>query len=227
MSKCSNPELAVKLHAWELNLLSEDERQAVEEHILVCEACFEQARQFSEPIGLLRRDDQVRRLIADASQDLALESESHAVGKSFWTRIVALPTLARYLAAAAVLVLVAVTVFRIAWFDGSDSGPVQVITLTTTRAVGSSVIEREAGGMAQIRFYVPTEGLIFPLRVEIFTLDGESVVSERVPDPVDSMGYGRISLPVRSLAPGVYRLRLFSGGAGDDALIREYSFLVR
>ena len=95
---CIDRRLGDLIHAYELDMLSVDQRRQFETHLLECDACFEQVKQFADANSLLNFDPDVRKLAA------RIESEEAAVVRDRQSRRsrVAWPL---GLAAAAVLVL--------------------------------------------------------------------------------------------------------------------------
>ena len=43
---CDNDRMQVLLHAYELGMISDEEKDLFEAHLLECESCFEQVREF-------------------------------------------------------------------------------------------------------------------------------------------------------------------------------------
>ena len=65
MSQCDNKYKEL-LHAYELGLLDEADQKELELHLMECESCFEELKQFKAEAGLLRMDPQLAEIAADA-----------------------------------------------------------------------------------------------------------------------------------------------------------------
>jgi tetratricopeptide (TPR) repeat protein len=112
MNRCDNNRVREMLAAYELGLLSEDERAEVETHLLECDFCFQDVREFETASSLLSTDGDVRETIHDelVSTDLPGGPETdqeHARSRKVWKAIV--PT---SLVAAAVLVFLLLRPFE-------------------------------------------------------------------------------------------------------------------
>jgi anti-sigma factor RsiW len=55
MSKCVDPKLEKMLHHYELGLLSDEDREAFELHLLDCEHCFGRVKKFQATAKLRGR----------------------------------------------------------------------------------------------------------------------------------------------------------------------------
>ena len=69
MAGCSDERFEKMLYAYELGMLSAEEREAVEMHLLECEHCFERAKQFRDAARLLQVDPAVRDAIRRIDPD--------------------------------------------------------------------------------------------------------------------------------------------------------------
>ena len=67
MSNCTDPELGKLLHAYEIGILSEDDTERFEMHMLECEYCTERIIDFEEPMNMLAHDGNVRELIGEGA----------------------------------------------------------------------------------------------------------------------------------------------------------------
>lgn len=105
MSGCQDPRIAHLLSAYELGMLGDEERREVELHLLDCDACYAELRQFQHAARLLRQDRDVResvRYLAQEHEELVLSSAERTPRRSPWSR----PITALLVAAAAMLLLI-------------------------------------------------------------------------------------------------------------------------
>jgi len=65
MGNCIDPRFEPMIHAYELGTLSDEDRQALELHMLECESCFEAVRGFEKTSRMLKTDPDVRALVAE------------------------------------------------------------------------------------------------------------------------------------------------------------------
>lgn len=109
MGGCRDKRFADMLYAYELGMLGEEERRELELHLLDCEQCFEDVREFRAAAGLLKHDAEVRESVRKfveqqpASATPARGDETAgAPHRRFWPRFVP----AALLAAAALIILI-------------------------------------------------------------------------------------------------------------------------
>ena len=110
MAGCTDDRFEKMLYAYELGMLSDEDRAAVEMHHLECDSCFEKAKKFNESARLIQCDSAVRETIHQiASTDTTDRIEDEAITeKSRW------PTWLRTsIAAAAVLLILVLQPWKI------------------------------------------------------------------------------------------------------------------
>ena len=98
MADCTNTKLGEKLYAYELGMLSEDEKESVEVHILECPTCNELARKFAASAQLLRDDSDVQTAARTSEEQGSSEALAPAATPGPLRQY-------RYLALAAVILL--------------------------------------------------------------------------------------------------------------------------
>jgi len=109
--ECNDKHFEQMLSAYELGMLSDDDREAFELHLYSCESCFERVNKFRSAARVLRDSEAVRETVASiAEQDEKVSSSAETTGHRSawgWSRLV--PTLA----AAAVLLLLVFQPWRL------------------------------------------------------------------------------------------------------------------
>lgn len=86
MSECGDKRFKSMLHAYEFGILDDQDRCELEIHLLECEDCLNDIRQFSDAARLLRRDPDVRDTVYDLYHDQS-KTESDRYTKSFFGRL--------------------------------------------------------------------------------------------------------------------------------------------
>ena len=81
MNHCTDKNQGRLLHAYELGLLSEREREQFELHLYECEDCFSRASKLEGAVEALRTSKVIHREIARAGTPVALEKSYSAVGR--------------------------------------------------------------------------------------------------------------------------------------------------
>jgi len=109
MSECIDKRYESMMHAYELNLLNDDDRQAFELHLYSCDICLEKMRRFSEATLSLRHDPQVRQSIEEISRaaDQANAPDTTVRFRWFWQlrRPAIIPSMVIVVLAAVILIL--------------------------------------------------------------------------------------------------------------------------
>jgi tetratricopeptide (TPR) repeat protein len=73
------------LHAYELGMLTDDERRELELHLLECDSCMQEATQFGKTIRTIRQSADIRESVRRIAEDPADGSTSER-RRSLWTR---------------------------------------------------------------------------------------------------------------------------------------------
>ncbi|UCC45741.1 MAG: zf-HC2 domain-containing protein [Candidatus Zixiibacteriota bacterium] len=225
MSECNDLQYKDMLHAFELGLLTEEDRQQFEMHLLECEYCFSQVEDFLPASKMMRHDPDVRPgddemrdlLAADASREEDVTSVS---GKT-WSRY------SRFLALAAMLIVVGVPSYWLLFRETAAPPTVQVISLTPVRGGTPAVLYLEDGGIAEIRFTVEGVEMGADIKVRIIVRSGDVVYEADYDEVADVSGNGVISLPMTDFEPGFYKLIFLQPSDTTLAPLREYNFRVR
>lgn len=94
MSECRDKKFKEMLHAYELGLLSDEDRAAFETHLIECDYCFERVQRMETASSLIRDDSDARQVVNDAveHEEKVLAEEAREIGKGpsgkFWRRLV-------------------------------------------------------------------------------------------------------------------------------------------
>jgi len=85
---CSDKHFEEMLHAYELGMLSDADREAFELHMMDCRSCFEKAQKMAEAAAMVRRDPDIRSAIEKIAEPDAEEDRAEATDepRSFFRR---------------------------------------------------------------------------------------------------------------------------------------------
>ena len=203
MSECTNKTLGQKLHAYELGLLSEQEALEVELHILECPECMDSAARFIDTVRLLRHHPQVGEL----SRRQASSGGLHIV---------------RFLAIAALLLVVATPVYYLWYKQNPDASHVQRLYLTPIRANDARTVFLDSSGSVEIDFLIADSLHQGAYEIRIDARKGHTVFVDSVFTSYDSSGSGHISLPTKVFDRGFYALKVIR----QDSTLTVYYFRV-
>jgi hypothetical protein len=89
MSRCIDPDLGALLQPYELHALSDEDTERFRIHLLECQYCFEQFKNFQLESGLLRSDQEVREQVRRAATRSGAKSESHfaLLWRMLWPKV--------------------------------------------------------------------------------------------------------------------------------------------
>ena len=151
MDKCNKPNTGILLHAYELNLLDEDDRDRFEAHVLECEHCYRELKSFAPHGIILAGSEEVKKEI---EKELARESVLLTIWRNLWP---GKPLIYRpvFLLILVVLLIWPAVLGMKAILNGHSEetiARVQKIRLTTLRSNGdtSFEIDKELDGLMVI-----------------------------------------------------------------------------
>lgn len=226
MSKCNDPDLGALLHAYELNVLSEEDSERFETHLMECEHCFNQLKSFERGAALLSSDDEVKKLIKEAVREEYPQSESllKRLWRCIWpeTPFVFKPALAYIV----ILLMILPAYYGLKRSPERSIMRVQQISLIPHRSGAESVFKISAGGDGLIRFVfrgaIPGENY----HVLIQSENGRVIFQDDSFDEFDEYGAGLLSLSLTKLKPGSYKLVITDPRADPPLNRQEYSFII-
>lgn len=210
MSSCIDQKYEKMIHAFEINMLKEDDRRDFEQHLLRCQSCFKQVEEFLPSIRLLRHDP-------DFMAEAVTEPESRIVPKKKWSNIT------RLLAAAVLIVVLALPIY---WFMISVDD-VQEIVLLPDRSSNNNTLLLREGGTARISFAVEDYNKEIAYDLIILDLSGDTIFYRQDFTDFNEKGLGSISLPVSEFNIGHYILTISTIFASDSMEYIQYTFRVK
>lgn len=216
MSLCTDPEYGAMLHAWELGMLADEERQQFELHLLQCESCAEEAAQFAHSAKVLREDPELRPK-ADGLDNSGVEGSSE--------RATTRRRITRVLLAAAVVLVVAIPVYRMFFSPHEIPIVVQKLNLIPVRGESNNSIKRIPNATLEIRFYVDGATESQTYRVSVRTQAGIAVYDNNKFNEFSESGVGLLILPMHRLDSGLYTL-IVRSVADTSAVLQEYNFRI-
>lgn len=85
MKECCDKRFEKLLEAYELDMLSESEKQAFEEHLYECEFCFNKVRQFEKAAFFIRKNPEVKKAVQSISERPITDRPQPERGRLFFT----------------------------------------------------------------------------------------------------------------------------------------------
>jgi hypothetical protein len=206
MSACSDSKAGALLHAYELRLLSEEETERFETHLLSCEDCFTRLGQFREKAALLMEDEEAKNLLQEAFTGKAAAGKSLAekLREHLWPRApVFFKPLLAYIA---ILILIIPAAYILMTMGPKSREDYQSIYLYDYRSPGDNVFRAGAGqdGKILFRFSDAHPGESYP--VIIVHEGGADIFRAEFEAAFDDYGVGSYVFPHEDMKPGKYTL---------------------
>lgn len=223
--KCTDEHDGVLLFPYELGLLSEEERERFERHLLHCEYCHQQVLAF-EPYAAVLQAGRAMRL--DFSGDREWKQTDRTVlsrlKEHLWPRV-PFP-----LRPAVLIGLVAVLLYpAISWLGEQSEEKVTavpVLVLSPMRtAVPGEVVSGGSGSLVISIPFLDAE----PDRVYVIRVKDDSaqlLYEEESVQGFDPTGWRHLFFS-DGLLPGNYRLSVIERGDGADSVVGDYWFSVQ
>lgn len=216
MPACADWECGILLHAYELGLLSEEETEQFEAHLLGCAYCFNQVIGFERESLLILSDKEIRRATGELLQTRRQRRSLFAkLRQLLW------PTGGpRLVPALAYVLVVAMLIPTYRGLRGvrdrsATIQPVETVELLPTRSESSVAFSQAQGRDGVISFV--TRGITSSgeYRVTLMNEEGHPIAEYDVHTDTEEGGVGAIYIPVTQMQPGEYRLLI--RGLDDDA----------
>lgn len=238
MSKCTDPETGLFLGAYELGILPDADLERFEVHLMACDHCLDQVREFAPSARSLREDAAVRRTVAGIVREQAAGAggdPSPASGEDpgLWRRLwpATAPLLKPGLSWLVAVVLLVPAVIGLEHIMKPDSRPgirpLQAIHLMPVRTAGDNVLDSASGLDAVISFGVTGAAPGTAYDVAVTDEAGGLIVHRKAFDAFDATGVGRLLVPAASMNPGTYHLVVRKPGAPSQPPLHDYRFRIR
>lgn len=225
MSRCIDPKIGKLLVAYELNALSEDDSELIENHLMVCDHCFNELESFRNEATLLSDDARIKGIVRDAARkDSASEAFLKKLRRYVWPDV---PVLFKPALAYLLILIMLVPAYR-GFIGQSDEqiGYVRTVRLLPDRSGSECVLDANSGksGLLSFVFRGAVPGDTYS--VVILTDDGEEVFRDDSFDGFDQYETGQLLISHDEMSPGGYRLVITDPRADVPSGRREYNFRI-
>lgn len=192
-----------KLHAYELNILSEEETASFEKHLITCDACFNNFETFQSGIGIIKKSRLSEYKPKSSSKSTSISS---IVKRISFAAIFGLLLFPAFIGIKSILVQ-------------EQIRPLQTLYLNSTRATSDQILEYDSNLDISVSFYCP--GID---RNDIYTIiiyDENLLELYKLNDynNFDSHFISEILIPSSIIKDGSYRLKILTSDS-----IELYSF---
>lgn len=222
---CNNPEAGKLLHAYELSLLSDDEKDLFEAHILECGFCYRELHSFNPRGALLSGSetvkDELERELANASSKKKAKSLFGPNDRSIFQ-----PALLLFLIA--ILIWPSYVGIKSMLYPPPENGiaPMQKLFLSSLRADGKSIFkgDRNLDGLLVIN--CPAIEQEIGYRMEIFDSNNKSIFIDPQFRVFDKYKNAEVRFPHRLMIPGRYSVVVTDTGVDPNKELCRYDFWV-
>jgi hypothetical protein len=223
MDNCTEPRFQQMIHAFEVGLLTEEDRKAFELHLLDCDACSDEVRSFLRFSGPIRHDPDLRpdekeveSIMSTGRDGRPAATRKDAKSRS-WT--------VRLLTIAAALVVLAVPTYWVT--KDADEGVLQKINFGPMRGSSGGIVDLQSGGRVEFSFVLDDASAETIGRVTVLSRSGDVLFVDSSYADFDPSGGGRITLPISGFEEGFYQL-IVEDPSGSLAIPKRiYNFRVR
>jgi len=227
MSTCTKKDMSNLLHAYELNLLTDEELDLFETHLLSCDRCFEEVKVFLDESRILYQDQEVRQVVGQAAKPAASPPATllQKLRRFLWPEV---PLVARPALVYMLLLLMVVPAYRgmVEWMGPIEDSPLaespqieavhqlRTIFVPSVRDGSDLLISRKEGDKVALvfQFWSGTSGMNFPAVVT--SLDGDIPYRKEEMITVDLYDQGGLGFYLPLMNSGRYQIEI--GEVTDD-----------
>ncbi|PKK85095.1 MAG: hypothetical protein CVT49_00710 [candidate division Zixibacteria bacterium HGW-Zixibacteria-1] len=225
--KCIDETAGTLLHAYELGLLSTEEKDRFETHLLSCDYCYAEVKKFMPRGLMLGRAADVKKALQEKLADIGTEPSSRKkLSQYLWPRLpLILKPAFLYFLILVLLVPSYMGLKKITEYEyGKEIKPVQMIYLTPTRTPVKNVFEsgKETDGVIFIACPGVDKNNSYIL--EILTESNLPVLVIDDFDKFDERGTAQLVLPWKLMKNGNYQLIIRESTADSTHLLCRYEF---
>lgn len=223
-SNCINKRYGEMLHALELGMLSNEDLEKLQIHLMECEYCFSRAKEFLNAAALLRDDADVKSVIGELAEK---ETRPHRFLYRFKNLL--WPDRPRFILAKPITVIVVLLflsfpVYRV--ITSKMPRIEQTINFYPMRSGGENIIYKSKGGEVSINFVYEWAKPGREYMVLIAQPGGYSPYANGKYSNFNDQGLGSIVLHVNKFKRGSYILTIVDPLSGDSESKAVYYFRV-
>jgi hypothetical protein len=204
--KCTKPELGAMLHAYEMGGLSEDDAERFELHLISCDYCLAEIRNFSHYIDVMRSSEAARAAVANSAEDTAQPRMSR-LRRWLWPRDI--PHIFRPGIFVIVILLLVYPGF-VGFEEMFEKSPryIQAAALSSARSMGQQPQTFSGSKDAVITFMFSGAVEGKPYTLTILSESGKTVYTDPAFADFDEFETSRLLIDAGTFAPGTYRMQI-------------------
>ena len=220
--ECNDLEIGKFLHAYELGVLSAEEAERFEIHLLKCEYCFNELKKNESAITTLLNDDEIK---ASASADTRVnKTPKKGIKEILWPD---LPLLLRPVVTLALVILLLYPAFLgIERLTEQKATPAQIISLVPSRSINGNVFEIGQKTDVILMFIYPKGERDRSYKLMIQDSSGKEIYHIDNFTCFDASKTGNLILSRDKFPDGSYKLIVEQGQNMDNGEMQEYNFRI-
>lgn len=220
---CKDNEMSRLLHAYELGMIADDDKDRFEAHLLECDVCFNHVKEFLPRGALLSASPEIKKLLETSDREsTAAVSMWQRLRRSLWPD--AVPPVLKPAVLLTVLLLMLYPAY-LGLFDdqGYEVTSVQEIGLVQARSRQTFVIQSDQDVV--LSFVCPDRLAGQTYSIVLQGPDGTVIHEDKSFSQVDNFMVGRLLLGAGLMSEGDYRLSVRTNDiVPDEQSAIEYMF---
>ncbi len=226
MDKCSEPLLENILHAYELGILSDPDREIIELHMMKCEHCFNKSLKFKKTARLLREDEDIKGEIKRIDSEKPHKTSTLA-SLIYWLwpekpkSVLLKPAIIIGL-----ILIISYPAYKTFLEKDVTIQPVQILNLYPFRGGQQNVISLDKNGQIVINFVCESAepGKFYGVTVK--TEEGAITFADDRFTGFNASGMGSVRIPSNDFRKGRYSLAVTDMSDEKPVVLQEYYFRV-
>jgi len=226
MSDCIDKKTGNLLHLYELGMLSPQEAELFEKHLMRCEFCFGRVSEFEKYAAALRNNPGVRALAGEEEEAYdKQETLSGRLKTYLWPRKPLIFKPAMIYVLILLLIYPAWLGLRVAFESNDRIRPVQTIRLVSNRMPFQNTFDMSSGLDGIISFEFPPSRDDRRYLIIVTAGDGNELVRyDNFPD-ISGTGMNELLIPRELMKPGDYRLVVFDTEADSTIMVQRFNII--
>lgn len=218
--ECIDKNEGIKLHAYELDLLSERDTEKFEIHLLGCDRCLEQVNSFHSDIRLLNSNKTIKDWLKKAVQKYVPAKTATAAAGRFQ-----MPSGISFKLVVGMVIMAVIISAGYFWLSPEKTHHSQQIKLIPSRSVSPNIIADPATDFEFIFAYDNSvAGKCY--QVEILNSADESIYENSRFCDFNEQNIGRIMLRGVKFSPGHYKMTISDPEELTQSATQEYRFTI-
>jgi len=208
MAKCTDPDIGQLIHAYELTLLSDEERELFELHYMSCEYCYKKIQDFEQEADIMKPNEKIKKIVSEALRERENPSASffRRIWNYLWPKgpLVFRPALIYSLA----LLLAFIGYYGSEMKREEGVASVQICELHPIRSEKRNVFKKSLKKDGILLFYFEHAESGESYEVVVEHEEGWVAFDEKRFDLFDDYGSGQLLWPQEKMKTGQYQIAI-------------------